>query len=90
MLPESVCVCRAPDEASNYAGLHSILTFIGQPFTHLMTKSMSLLAMVTPTSGTLYGVLKWVSIVALNAPETKVNKCVCFGKQDKGEEADRM
>lgn len=33
--------------------------------THLMTKSVSLLAMVITTSGTLYGVSRWLSMVAL-------------------------
>ena len=38
------------------------------PTAHLMTKSMSLLAMVTTTSGTLYGVSRWLSMVALRRP----------------------
>lgn len=38
--------------------------------THLMTKSMSLLAMVTTTSGTLYGVSRWLSMVALQGQES--------------------
>lgn len=60
--------------------------YVQNPFTHLMTKSMSLLAMVTTTSGTLYGVLRWLSMVALKAPDTKAemhagrfvsDTCVC-------------
>lgn len=54
-------------------------TFRTQPATHLMTKSKSLLAMVTITSGTLYGVLRWLSMVALKAPHTK--RCVCGAGQ---------
>lgn len=37
---------------------------------HLMTKSVSLLAMVTTTSGTLYGVSRWLSMVALQEQQS--------------------
>lgn len=44
---------------------------------------MSLLAMVTITSGTLYGVFKWLSMVALTPPKTKVkihaDRRLCYG-----------
>lgn len=83
MLWEAVSVCWDV-EASTQASLHSILTFTRPSFTHLMTKSMSLLAMVTITSGTLYGVFKWLSMVALTPPKTKVKRRrLCYGKKMK-------
>lgn len=83
MLWEAVSVCSDIEALS----LHSILTLTGQSVTHLMTKSMSLLAMVTITSGTLYGVLKWLSMVALTPPKTKVqihaDRRLCYGNKMK-------
>lgn len=86
MLREAVSACRDV-EAPTQARLHSIPTFTGQSLTHLMTKSMSLLAMVTITSGTLYGVFRWLSMVALTPPKARVtihaDRSLCYGNKMK-------